>query len=542
MSANADQKKPEPSHVHAPVEVDTIRDVGGVATLEVASRLDPPVKTSKRMIQQFIICGLMFLGSTINGYDSSVMGNLLSMPAFQSQFDATVLGVKAGLINSIFQIGSVAALPTVGPFADMFGRRVGIIIGCSLIVVGTIIQGTSHKLDQFMAGRFLLGFGGTLNNSVAPSFVVEFSHPTMRGVLTGLYNTCYYLGAVLAAAVLRGCVQYTGDKAWLIPIWVQLVLPSILLVACLFVPESPRWLFSHGRPDACRAILTKYHGNDNPDSLWVHLQMSEFEQELEMDGADKRWWDYRSLFNSRPALYRVLLCAVAVSVFSQWTGQSSVSYFLPGMLTTIGITETKTVFNINLGITLASGLAAVSGASLMDRAGRRKILLGCCFALSATWALMAACAGVYYQDENAKAAQASIAFIFLVGMVFSFAYTPMQAMYPVEVLAYEQRAKGMALQNMAGNAAALVNMFATPIALERIAWKTYLVFLATCFLEGVYYWFLMVETKGHTLEELNEIFRARNPKKASMIEKSVVENAVSKVEEVKAGDKAGHDV
>ncbi|KAF4122144.1 Sugar (and other) transporter [Geosmithia morbida] len=510
-----------------------LQSLSEVATLEVASRVEPPVKSSRRMIQQFAICGLMFLGSTMNGYDGSLMGNMLSMLPFQRQFGAEVLGVKTGLISSMYQIGSVAALPIVGPCADMYGRRVGVAVGGIFIIIGTIVQGTSSHLDQFMAGRFFLGFGGTMANAIAPSYVVEFAHPSMRGVLTGLYNTCYYVGAVLAAAVLRGCVQYETNQAWLIPVWVQLALPATLLIGCVFVPESPRWLFSHERTEACRSLLTRYHGNGNPDSLWVHLQMSEFEQELVLDGADKRWWDYRSLFDSRASLYRVLLCAVALSILSQWTGQASVSYFLPGMLTTIGINDTKTVFNINLGLSLASGAAAVLGASLMDRLGRRIIMLSCCLTLAGAWAMMAACAGVYIEDDDAVAARASIAFIFVIGMTFSFAYTPLQAMYPVEVLAYEQRAKGMALQNMTGNAAALVNMFAIPVALERIDWKTYIVFLAVCLAQAAYYWTFMVETKGRTLEELNHVFQARNPRKASMVKKEVVDHAVTVVNEAK---------
>lgn len=515
-------------------EVDVLRSLRGVAALEVAGRLEPPKKTSKRMIQLYCICGFMFLGSTMNGYDGSLMGNLLALPHFQDKFGASILGLKAGIISSMLQIGSVSALPFVGPAADLYGRRIGIAIGCAFIVMGTILQGTAQHLDQFMAGRFFIGFGGTIANAICPSFVVEFAHPTLRGVITGLYNTCYYLGSILAASVLRGCVTFDSDSSWLIPTWLQMAFPGILLVGCLFFPESPRWQYSHGYSEACRASLVKYHGDDNPDSLWVKLQMREFEDELELDGADKRWWDYRALFSSRAALYRVLLCAVAISMFSQWTGQAGVSYFLPGMLTTMGITSVETVLNINLGIALCSGAAAVTGASLMDRFGRRKILISACATLSAIWAFMTACTGVYFQNESANtdAAKAAVAFIFLIGIVFSFAYTPLQAMYPVEVLSYEQRAKGMAFQNIAGNAAGLVNMFVIPVALEKISWKTYIVFLVTCAFETVYYFFVMVETKGHTLEEMNDIFKAKNPKQASLIKKDKVEQAIEKVKQV----------
>ena len=74
-----------------------------------------------------------------------------------------------------------------------------------------------------------------------------------------------------------------------------------------------------------------------------------------------------------------------------------------------------------------------------------------------------------------------------------------------------------------------VNLFATPIALEKIAWKTYGIWLASCALQGVYYYVFMVETKGHTLEEMDEIFKSKNPRAAASIRKEQVDEAVAKV-------------
>lgn len=511
-----------------------MHQTGGVPTLEVIKRLEPVQKTSKRMIQLYIICGLMFLGSTMGGYDGSLMGNMLAMPSFQQQFGAGIVGVQTAFISSLYFIGSVSALPFIGPLTDTWGRRVGIAIGCLFIIMGAIIQGTSTGLNQYLAGRFFLGFGGCIANVACPSYVVEFAHPVYRGVITGLYNCCYYLGAILAAAALRGSIQYEDNRSWLIPTWTQLIFPIILLPGCYFFPESPRWLYVHGKSDRCREILVRFHGNENPESLYVQLQLREFDEQLEMNGADKRWWDYRVLFNSRAAVYRAILCAVAISVFSQWTGQSGVSYFLPAMLSTTGTTDPTTILNINLGITLTSGAAACFGASLMDRFGRRAMLISCCAAMALLWAAMLAGTGTYYEHGSESAAKASIAFVFLLGIVFSAAYTPLQALYPVECLSYEQRAKGMALQNMAGNAASLVNQFAFPIALGNISWKTYFIYLATCTFEAVYFYFVMVETKGHTLEELTAIFQSPNPRMASLAKKEHVEEAVARVHDIRA--------
>jgi len=92
----------------------------------------------------------------------------------------------------MYQIGGVVAIPFVGPCLDTWGRKVGMVIGAVLIVVGTIIQGTTvhtHSIHQFMGGRFLLGFGVAIVSAAGPVYVVEVAHPVHRGVLTAYFNT-----------------------------------------------------------------------------------------------------------------------------------------------------------------------------------------------------------------------------------------------------------------------------------------------------------------------------------------------------------------
>ncbi len=123
------------------------------------------------MLQLYLICIIAFCGSTMNGFDGSLMGSLLVMKPYQDQFGAQIVGVKAGYISAMMQIGGVCAIPFSGPVADIFGRRVGIFIGVSIIIVGVIVQGTSRQLGQYLAGRFLLGFGNTITSISGPSYV-----------------------------------------------------------------------------------------------------------------------------------------------------------------------------------------------------------------------------------------------------------------------------------------------------------------------------------------------------------------------------------
>ena len=92
-----------------------------------------------------------------------------------------------------------------------------------------------------------------------------------------------------------------------------------------------------------------------------------------------------------------------------------------------------------------------------------------------------------------------------------------RALYPVEVLSFEQRAKGMAFSSLAVNIGGLVNNYGWPIALKRIGWHTYIIFVCWCAVQFTVFYFIMPETRKRTLEELDKIFEARNPVKASLV-------------------------
>ncbi len=368
--------------------------------------------------------------SSLNGYDGSLMGNMLVMPTFDSTFNVSIDGAKAGLITGIYTIGSVCSLPFIGPVTDKFGRRGGIFFGCAFVIIGTIIEGTTSftgSLGQFMGGRFFLGFGVGVAAAAAPTYVVEISHPSYRGTMTGLYNTIYNVGSIAAAGCLRGAVNYQDNRAWVIPTWIQMVMSALVCFLIFLLPESPRWLYTHGRTEEAAAILTKYHGEGNPDSIFVKLQMAEFVQELELDGADKRWWEYRVLFNSPAARYRVF-CLSIVSVFTQLCGNGVTSYFMPAFLATAGITDPITVLNINLGTSFAGLFFSVGGAFMVERVGRRKLLFYALCAISVMWVIITICTGVYNDTGRVGAADSAILFVNLFGVAYSIGLTPLQAL------------------------------------------------------------------------------------------------------------------
>ena len=155
---------------------------------------------SRQIITLFGFCCVGFSCNTMYGFDASLMSSLLVFPSFQDEFGVDVAGVKSGYVTALLQIGSVCAIPFIGVILDKLGRRAGMFIGALSAVLGVVLQGTaalSHSLPQYLAGRFFLGWGAAVATSAAPSYVVEISHPSYRGLMTGMVNCSYDIGMVV---------------------------------------------------------------------------------------------------------------------------------------------------------------------------------------------------------------------------------------------------------------------------------------------------------------------------------------------------------
>jgi Na+/melibiose symporter-like transporter len=246
----------------------------------------------------------------------------------------------------------------------------------------------------------------------------------------------------------------------------------------------------------------------------VLLEWKEFEESVRLDASDKRWWDYSELFNTRNARYRTFMMLL-MGFFGQWSG-NGLGYFLPILFGAAGVNTQNQRLTLNFANTIVSATGALIGTSLTDKVGRRVMWFWGTLASAGMLAVVTGCTAKWgSSNANPAGANAAIAFIFLFGFVYSLAYTPLQALYPAECLDYNTRAKGMAFYALAVSCASFVNTYAGPIALQKITWKYYIVYIAWDLFECAVIWFCAVETKGRTLEELNEIFEDPSPVKAS---------------------------
>jgi MFS family permease len=132
-------------------------------------------------------------------------------------------------------------------------------IGSVIIVFGAIIQATCRGLAQFMIGRFILGFGCAITSAAGPTYVSEMAHPAYRGIMTGMFNSFWFIGGIPGNFVPYGTRNIASSMSWRIPLWCQMVYSGIVLIGSPFLPETPRWLIANGRHEDALEVMVSWH-------------------------------------------------------------------------------------------------------------------------------------------------------------------------------------------------------------------------------------------------------------------------------------------
>ncbi|KAG9313586.1 hexose transporter [Chiua virens] len=478
----------------------------GTQDISLAHLIDPNRTwyNNRRLIILHAWIVLLFITSSTNGYDGSMMNGLQSLAQWESAFN-NPSGGMLGLLSAIQNIGGLAGFPFAPYVSDNFGRRRAVWFGATIMCIGVAIQTASQSVNMFIGARFLIGFGLTFAGNAAPMLVTEISYPTYRAPLTSMYNSLWYSGSIIAAWTTYGTFRINGSWAWRLPSLLQGI-PSVLQFALiLFAPESPRWLMNKGRHDEALRTLAYYHADGNESDPLVQYEFQEIKAALEYDRTVVSNIGWKSLFTT-PGNRKRMRIIVAIAFFSQWSGNGLVSYYLNKVFDQIGITGSSTQLLIN-GILQIWNLGWALYASLMvDRLGRRFLFLVSASLMTLFYMAQAICFSEYAQHGTTAAGHAVIAFIFLFYAAYDIAFTPLIVSYTVEILPYNLRAKGFNILNFVIAVTLIFNQYVNPIALDALGWKYYLVYVCWLACEFVFLWFFIVETKNRTLEETAALF------------------------------------
>ncbi|KAF2831159.1 general substrate transporter, partial [Ophiobolus disseminans] len=445
-----------------------------------------------------------YLGAIGNGYTSTLITNLLANPRWPRDIHGLSDPKLLGLVTAAHSLGSIAAFFPAPWLADKYGRRAGIMLGNAGMIAGFAGQVFCSTFAQFLGLRLIVGFAAIINTISSAALLTELAHPRQRAVAGALFNTFYFVGSITAAWTAYGALGIRGSWSWKVPVAVQAVWAVAQVVFVCVCPESPRWLVRKGERERARAIMVKYHANGDEGDMLI---ADEFEKMCASAGAEARSNSTSWLvLCATPGNRKRLVLSVVIGVATQWVGNGIISFYLAPVLQTVGITNTLQQQGINGGLQIYNWILACGAALLSEKAGRRRMFLTSAGTMLVFMVLVTICSALYSSTRSVAAGYAVIVFLFLFLGGYVIGLTPIPILYVNEIWPSHIRTKGTSVFWVSQSVAICFNQFVNPVALERIAWRYYLVYVAVLIFVIGFMFFYVPETKGLSLEEVGSIF------------------------------------
>ena len=421
------------------------------------------------------------LGGFLFGFDTAVISG--AEKAIQQLWHLSA--VEHGFTISIALFGTVLGAMFGGIPSDKLGRRQTLRWIAVLYLVSAVGAALAPAWVPFMVFRFLGGLGVGASSVTAPLYISEISPAQSRGKLVGLFQFNIVFG-ILVAYLSHYLLANLGEHSWRLMLGVQAV-PAVAFLLFLFrVPESPRWLLLHGRLDEGREVLRII----NPDTVDADVAAILTSQALAGRQSESLW----------AAQYRTpVLLAVAFAFFNQVSGINAIIYYAPRIFEMTGLGQGAALLS-SAGIGLVNFCFTLLGVNVIDRFGRRKLMLVGSLGLIATLGLVAR---AFYSGQFNGYTVPVLLFVYI--GFFAFSQGAVIWVFISEIFPNAVRAKGQALGSSTHWVMATVIAFTFPWFAEHLGGgHTFAFFCAMMMLQLVFVLRFMPETKGTALEQVEQ--------------------------------------
>jgi len=447
------------------------------------SGLSAPPRVNRGFI--FRISSIAGLGGVLYGYD---MGIIAAAAIFVKRTFA-LSTLMEELVVSIVLIGAMIGAIVGGAIADRIGRRATLVWAGGIFIAGSLLAPLSANVFVLIVARAIIGIGIGFTSVTAPVYVSELAPPQSRGMLIGLYQFALTVGIALANLV---GYWLAAQQAWRLMFGIAVVPTVFFLGVILTVPESPRWLFAHGRPKEAAAVLRIYM-----DEMGAQRFLDDIEQGLKMP-MEQRW---SALWS--PAVRGPLFIAVGLTVLQQVTGINTIIYYGPQIFELAGSSSHANAILATLIVATVNVVATVVGIALVDRIGRKPLLyVGVTGMTIALFALSFA----FGHQRMLGSSLGSIAITCLVEYIACFAFSlgAIAWILVAEVFPLRVRGRGVAAGTLFSGIAnfAVSLTFLTLINILGSA-GTFAIYGTLCIATLVFVRFVVPETRGRDLESIS---------------------------------------
>jgi sugar porter (SP) family MFS transporter len=434
------------------------------------------------------IAGFLF------GYDEGVIA--VARASLDKDFPMNPL--VAGFMTAAVPLGALVAASVAGRIIDQFGRRNVLMAAAALFAVGALVASTITAIWMLIAARLILGLAIGVAAVAAPLYIAESSPLSIRGALVSTYQLAITVG--ILASYLTGLVIEGDGGTWRIMFGLGVVPGLLFLLGLAFLPESPRWLVLKGFPDKARAGLRRLRGQGGD----VDAELQEMIRTATAEAGQKIGYGALKERAIRPAL----IVAVGLFFLQQLSGINAVIYYAPEIFSHAGFDSGRTQILATIGVGTVNVLTTVLAMFLIDKLGRRPLLVVGFVGTTVTMLVIAA-AVVY---PTLVPSWVVIAMLLLYIASFAIAVGPLPHLLMSEIFPLRVRGPGMSMASISNWGFNFVVVFAFPLMLAGPGLAfTFTLFAVIC-LGGIVFTLTRVpETTGYSLEAIERHLMSGEP-------------------------------
>jgi sugar porter (SP) family MFS transporter len=424
------------------------------------------------------------LGGLLYGFVLGVISGVV--PFITDAFNLTPYQV--GLAVGNVDIGAMAGALSAGMLSDRYGRKKILILSAFLFALSGILSALADSLWTLLIGRITGGMavGASL---VSALYIAEVAPAKIRGILVTLVQLGIVIG-ILLAYIFNWLLVDIGPDNWRWMFGVGVIPAMIFLIGLFFVPESPRWLVMHGFTEKAHSILTRIGGTEH-----AHAELREIHATL--DSGEKG--SARELF--RPGLRNALIIGVLISVFAQSVGINAVIYYAPVIFMHAGYESASSAIFANIAVGAVNFIFTVIAIGTIDRFGRRPLLL----AGMAGMFLFMSFTGILFQAAGSHAALVLIPILAFVAL-YAVSIGPITWVVVSEIFPNRIRGVAMAISMIALYISDFIITLSFPWLIITLGNLTFYLFSGMCLFAFLFVFFMVVETKGKNLEEIERMW------------------------------------
>ncbi|OAX37789.1 general substrate transporter [Rhizopogon vinicolor AM-OR11-026] len=453
------------------------------------------------------------IGGLSFGYGQGVIANVLVMKDFLAHWP--IGPWEKGLMTAALELGALFGAIASGILADRYSRRRSIFFASIIFCLGSVLQCGAQSLNTLILGRAIGGLGVGALSMLSPLYIAEISSPELRGSLMALEQLAIVLGVVFGFWTGFLTRNIPGSASWRIPLALQFLPGISLCLGCFILPPSPRLSVLRGRMDEALQTLAKLRlrtPDEAKEDPLIQLELLEMQINIALvhreadskEGFSREAWT--RLFG--PKYIRRTLIGVMIMFFQQWSGINALLYYGPTLVESIGMRGDTVTLLVSGGIGIVQFLAVIPAIIFLDQWGRKPLLRGGSVIMAVSHFLIAVFIHLFEDDwtSHTTAAWVAVFCIYTFTASYGMSFGPIGWVLPSEVFPLSMRSKGVSLST----ASVWINNFliglVTPPLMEISSAATFMVFACACF--GAYLWstYVVPETAGVSLEEMDVVF------------------------------------